>query len=148
MQKYVGLIVIIPMLIVGIVPILTGQINWDNYSPFVPLAAAYAPEPGEWNIAGWTLVLGGMFIAAWSTYALRDRRSASPASSRTRHATRSGRSSIPACSACVLYILVPFTFQGVLGLEGMLATPIVDGSGVGHAMAGDGRRRRHRHARS
>ncbi len=32
-QKYVGLIVIIPMLIVGIVPILTGQINWDNYSP-------------------------------------------------------------------------------------------------------------------
>jgi hypothetical protein len=21
-----------------------------------------------WNVAGWTLVLGGMFIAAWSTY--------------------------------------------------------------------------------
>ena len=24
--------------------------------------------PGAWNIGGWTLVLGGMFIAAWSTY--------------------------------------------------------------------------------
>ena len=35
----------------------------------------------------------------------------------------------------MLYSLVPFTFQGVLGLEGMLATPIVDGSGVGNAMA-------------
>jgi amino acid transporter len=35
----------------------------------------------------------------------------------------------------LLYILVPFTFQGVLGLNGMLATPIVDGSGVGEAMA-------------
>src|SRR4030095_2850032 len=35
-----------------------------------------------------------------------------------------------------LYILVPFTFQGVLGLNGMLATPIVDGSGVADAMAG------------
>ena len=56
------------MLIVGVVPILTGQIDWANYSPLVPLAAAYAPEPGSWNIAGWTLVLGGMFIAAWSTY--------------------------------------------------------------------------------
>ena len=35
----------------------------------------------------------------------------------------------------LLYILVPFTFQGVLGLNGMLATPIVDGSGVADAMA-------------
>ena len=33
-----------------------------------------------------------------------------------------------------MFILVPFTFQGVLGLEGMLATPIVDGSGVAEAM--------------
>ena len=63
-QKYIGLLVIIPMLIVGVVPILTGQIDWANYSPLVPLAAPYAPEPGSWNIAGWTLVLGGMFIAA------------------------------------------------------------------------------------
>ena len=51
-QKYIGLSVIIPMFIVGVVPILTGQINWSNYSPLVPLAAAYAPEPGTWNIAG------------------------------------------------------------------------------------------------
>ncbi|RUX90729.1 amino acid permease, partial [Mesorhizobium sp. M7A.F.Ca.CA.004.04.1.1] len=29
-----------------------------------------------------------------------------------------------------------FTFQGVLGLNGMLATPIVDGSGVADALAG------------
>lgn len=46
-QKYVGLLVIIPMLIVGVVPIITGQINWGNYSPLVPLAAAYAPAPGS-----------------------------------------------------------------------------------------------------
>src|SRR5690606_17946860 len=35
----------------------------------------------------------------------------------------------------LMYTLVPFTFQGVLGLDGMLAAPIVDGSGVGQAMA-------------
>ncbi|TIQ93121.1 MAG: amino acid permease, partial [Mesorhizobium sp.] len=45
-QKYIGLFVIIPMLIVGVVPIITGQIDWANFSPLVPLAAAYAPEPG------------------------------------------------------------------------------------------------------
>ncbi len=39
----------------------------------------------------------------------------------------------------LLFILVPFTFQGVLGLNGMLATPIVDGSGVADALARHGR---------
>ncbi len=133
-QKVVGLVVIVPMLIVGIVPILTGQINWDNYTPFVPLASAYAPEPGEWNIAGWTLVFGGMFIAAWSAYAFETSicftsEFKNPQRDTVRAILYSG------LLCLVLYSLVPFTFQGVLGLEGMLAGPIVDGSGVGHAMA-------------
>ncbi len=34
----------------------------------------------------------------------------------------------------MLFTLVPFTFQGVLGLEGMLSPSIVDGSGVAEAM--------------
>lgn len=67
-QKYIGLAVIIPLFIVGIVPILTGQINWSNYTPLTPLKEAYAPALGEWDIGGWTLILGAMFIAAWSTY--------------------------------------------------------------------------------
>ena len=133
-QKYIGLIVIIPMLIVGIVPILTGQINWDNYSPLVPLASAYAPEAGEWNISGWTLVFGGMFIAAWSAYAFET------SICFTSEFKNPGRDTVRAILysgllCLLLYTLVPFTFQGVLGLEGMLAGPIVDGSGVGHAMA-------------
>ena len=133
-QKYIGLIVIIPMLIVGIVPILTGQINWDNYSPLVPLASAYAPEAGEWNISGWTLVFGGMFIAAWSAYAFETSicftsEFKNPARDTVRAILYSG------LLCLLLYTLVPFTFQGVLGLEGMLAGPIVDGSGVGAAMA-------------
>jgi amino acid transporter len=133
-QKIVGLVVIIPMLIVGVVPILTGQINWDNFTPFVPLAAAYAPEPGTWNVSGWTLVFGGMFIAAWSAYAFET------AICFTSEFRDPGRDTVRAILysglLCILlYALVPFTFQGVLGLDGMLATPIVDGSGVGEAMA-------------
>ncbi|KQT63998.1 MULTISPECIES: APC family permease [unclassified Aureimonas] len=133
-QKYIGLIVIIPMAIVGIVPLLNGSVNWSNFSPFVPLAAAYAPEPGAWNVTGWTLVLGGMFIAAWSTYGFET------AVCYTSEFRDPGRDTFKAiffsgllCLA--LFSLVPFTFQGVLGLDGMLATPIVDGSGVAAAMA-------------
>lgn len=133
-QKYIGLLVIIPMLIVGVVPIVTGQINWANFSPLVPLAAAYAPEPGAWNIAGWTLVLGGMFIAAWSTYGFET------AVCYTSEFKNPGTDTFKAIFysgllCMLLFILVPFTFQGVLGLNGMLATPIVDGSGVADALA-------------
>ncbi|RUZ17898.1 APC family permease [Mesorhizobium sp. M7A.F.Ca.US.007.01.2.1] len=134
-QKYIGLLVIVPMLIVGVVPIVTGQINWANFSPLVPLAAAYAPEPGAWNIAGWTLVLGGMFIAAWSTYGFET------AVCYTSEFKNPGTDTFKAIFysgllCMLLFILVPFTFQGVLGLNGMLATPIVDGSGVADALAG------------
>ena len=132
-QKYIALMVIIPMLIVGIVPILTGQINWSNYTPFVPLAAAYAPAPGNWDIAGWTLVLGGMFIAAWSTYGFET--AICYTSEFKDPKTDTFKAIFYSGLLCLLiYSLVPFTFQGVLGLEGMLATPIVDGSGVAEAM--------------
>jgi amino acid transporter len=66
-QMIFGLLVIVPMIIVGIVPILAGKVDMANFSPFVPLKVAYAPDLGSWDINGWTLALGGMFIAAWST---------------------------------------------------------------------------------
>lgn len=134
-QKAIGLLVIVPMLIVGVVPILTGQMNWSNFSPLVPLAAASAPDPGHWNIAGWTLVLGGMFIAAWSTYGFET------AICYTSEFKNPGTDTFKAIFysgllCAVLYILVPFAFQGVLGVKGMLAPSVVDGSGVADALAG------------
>ncbi len=132
-QKYIGLLVIIPMLIVGVVPILTGQINWDNYTPLAPLKAAYAPELGTWDVGGWTLILGGMFIAAWSTYAFET--AICYTSEFKNPKTDTFKAIFYSGLLCLLlYTLVPFTFQGVLGLDGMLATPIVDGSGVADAM--------------
>jgi amino acid transporter len=133
-QLIVGLLVIVPMLIVGVVPLLTGKVMSANFSPFVPLAEAYKPEPGAWNIPGWTLVLGGMFIAAWSTYAFET------AVCYTREFKNPGTDTFKAIFSSgllclLLFILVPFTFQGVLGLAGMLDSTIVDGSGVARAMA-------------
>lgn len=133
-QMVFGLLVIVPMIIVGVVPLLSGKVSMANFSPFVPLAAAYAPDPGSWNVAGWTLALGGMFIAAWSTYGFET--AVCYTSEFKNPETDTFKAIFYSGLLCLLlFILVPFTFQGVLGLNGMLATPIVDGSGVASAMA-------------
>jgi amino acid transporter len=134
-QKVIGLIVIVPLAIVGVVPILTGQIHGENFMPLVPLAAASAPQAGSWNVAGWTLTLGGMFIAAWSTYAFE---TAVCYTSEFRDPSRDTFKAIfySGLLCIILFTLVPFAFQGVLGLDGMLAAPIADGSGVADALAG------------
>lgn len=134
-QKYLGLMVIIPMLIVGIVPILTGKINMVNFENLAPLKTAYQATAGSWNIGGWTLVLGGLFIAAWSTYGFE---TAVCYTSEFKNPKEDTFKAIfySGLLCLVLYILVPFTFQGVLGLDGMLAPSIVDGSGVAAALAG------------
>jgi amino acid transporter len=133
-QMVVGLLVIVPMLIVGIVPLINGNVSGANFSPFVPLAAPYAPDPGTWNIPGWTLVLGGLFIAAWSAYAFET------AICYTSEFKNPGTDTFKAIFysgllCIVVYTLVPITFQGFLGVAGMIAPGIVDGTGVATAMA-------------
>ncbi|GAB2178060.1 APC family permease [Dongia sp. agr-C8] len=133
-QTVVGVIILATLLIIGLVPLVNGNFNWANFSPFVPLGAAYVPEPGSWNIPGWTLVLGGMFIAAWSTYGFETAicytsEFKNPATDTFKAIFYSGLICI------VLFILVPFTFQGVLGLNGMLDPGVVAGTGVADAMA-------------
>jgi amino acid transporter len=125
-QKWIGLIVIIPMLIVGIVPLFNGGFNSANVAP------PYWPGVGE-NV-GWTLFFGGLFIAAWSTYAFETaicytREFRDPKSDTFKAIFYSG------LLCLLIYILVPFTFQGVLGVEGMKDPGIVAGTGVADAMA-------------
>jgi len=134
-QKWIGLMVIVPMTIVGVVPIITGQVHLSNFFPVLPLAAAGAPAPGAWNIAGWTLTLGGMFIAAWSTYGFE---TAVCYTSEFRNPEKDTFKAIfySGLLCLALFTLVPFAFQGVLGVSGMLAGPISDGSGVAEALAG------------
>jgi amino acid transporter len=134
-QKYIGLSVIVPLVIVGVVPILNGHVDYSNFVHLVPPAASGGADPGTWNLSGWTLALGGMFLAAWSTYAFETAvcytsEFRSPGSDTFKAIFYSGLLCI------ALFILVPFTFQGVLGVTGMLAEPISDGSGVAAALAG------------
>jgi len=119
------------------VPIFSGNISFDNYLPFVPLAhdSAGNPVAGSWDIAGWTVFAGGLFIAAWSTYAFET------AVCYTREFRNPGtdtpRALIAAGLLCVfVFSLVPLAFQGALGLNGMLDPGIYSGMGVADAMAG------------
>jgi amino acid transporter len=133
-QTVVGLIIVLTLLIVGVVPFFNGNFYASNFSPFVPLAAPYAPEPGSWNIAGWTLILGGMFIAAWSTYGFET--AICYTSEFKNPETDTFKAIFYSGLLClVLFILVPITFQGYLGLTGMLDGGIVAGTGVADAMA-------------
>ncbi len=80
---------------------------------------------------GWTLFFGGLFIAAWSTYGFETavcytREFRDPKNDTFKAIFYSG------LLCLLLFILVPFTFQGVLGVEGMKAS---------------GDRRRHRRRR-
>lgn len=127
-QTWIGLAVLIPLLIVGIVPILTGDVLATNLVPLVPIS-------GAWDTNGWTLFLGGLFIAAWSAYAFE---TAICYTSEFRNpSTDTVKAIVAAGVVCVLvYTLVPLSFQGVLGVEGMLQPGIVDGSAVAGAMAG------------
>ncbi len=132
-QKWLAIIVLVPLFLVGLVPILTGSIDWMNVTNLVPPTAAYSGVDGEWNIGGWTLFLGGLYIAAWSTYGFETavcytRELKDPRTDTFRAIFYSG------LLCCVFFFLIPFAFQGVLGMEGMLAAGIVDGTGVGEAL--------------
>ena len=130
-QKWIGLIVIIPMLIVGIVPIFNGRstVNVSERRAAAPLLAGRRR-----TTCGWTLFLGGLFIAAWSTYGFETavcytREFRDPKTDTFKAIFYSG------LLCLLLFILVPFTFQGVLGVDGMMDPGIVDGTGVADAMA-------------
>jgi amino acid transporter len=132
-QKWLAIIVLVPLLLVGLVPLFNGSINWMNVTNLVPPTAAYSGVDGEWNIGGWTLFLGGLYIAAWSTYGFETavcytRELKDPKTDTFRAIFYSGLLCI------VFFFLIPFSFQGVLGQEGMLATGIVDGTGIGEAL--------------
>jgi amino acid transporter len=132
-QTVVGLVIVITLFIVGVVPFFNGNFHAENFSPFVPLAAPYVPDPGSWNVAGWTLVLGGMFIAAWSTYGFET--AICYTSEFKNPATDTFKAIFYSGLLClVLFILVPVTFQGYLGLNGMLDGGVVAGTGVAQVM--------------
>lgn len=134
--KIIGISAMIPLILIGVVPLITGDIVKANFFPLVPLAhdAAGHVSNGSWNAAGWTAVAGAMFLAAWSTYGFETAvcytgEFKDPRTDTFKAIFYSGLLCV------VVYTLVPFAFQGYLGLNGMLAPDIYSGMGVGRVMA-------------
>lgn len=118
---------LLPLLLVTIVPIFQGSVVMDNFSPFVPIN-------GAWDKEGWTLFLGAMFIAAWSTYGFE---TAVCYMSEFKNPGRDMSKAIiwSGVFCFVVFVSVPFVFQGVLGTEYMLSPDIYSGAGIGAALA-------------
>src|SRR5262249_13311755 len=110
---------LLPPVLGTVGPLFTGAIGLENFSSFVPLN-------GSWNLEGWRLVIGGLFLAAWSTYA---------AETAVCYMSEFRDPGIDAPKAIIwsgvlciaLYVLVPFVFQAVLGTQYMTKPGIVSG---------------------
>ena len=126
-----GVTSLIPLLLVGVVPLFTGDAAQANFLPLYPLAhdAAGQVIDGPWDMSGWSLMAGGLFMAAWSTYGFET------AVCYTREFKDPKRDTFKAIFyaglLCILvFTLVPLAFQGSLGL-GQLVTPaVLDASGA------------------
>ncbi len=134
-QKILAIVVLVPLLLVGLVPILTGAIQSTNITGLVPPTSSYSGIDGTWNVGGWTLFLGAMYIAAWSTYGFE---TAVCYTSELKNPKVDAFKAIffSGLLCIVFYFIIPFAFQGVLGQEGMLQPGIVDGTGIGEALGG------------
>ena len=136
MQAVLGIAALLPLTIIGLVPLLTGDVLASHFLPVFPLAhdASGNVVNGQWNMAGWTLMAGGMFIAAWSTYGFE---TAVCYTSEFKNPKKDVFKAIffSGLLCLAIFTLVPLTFQGVLGLSGMLDKGIYDGSGVAKAMS-------------
>jgi amino acid transporter len=135
-QKILGIACMLPLLLVGIIPLITGDLPTENLFPILPMVRDAAGDIGfgTWNAAGLTLLAGAMFGAGWSTYGFETavcytREFRDPAKDTARAIFASG-------FLCIaIFTLVPLVFQASLGLEGMLDPTIYDGSGVANALA-------------
>lgn len=136
LQMIAALAALIPLTLIGLVPLLTGDMPSEHFMPFVPLDFNAAGElvDGQWDAHGWTLFMGGLFIAAWSAYAFET------AVCYTREFKNPEKDTFKAIFysglLCIaVYTLVPLSFQGYFGTEGLVQPRIADGTGVAAAMA-------------
>ena len=129
--KILGIAAMIPLILIGVVPIITGDIVAANFVPLVPLAhdAAGSVIDGTWNLAGITVLAGGMFLAAWSTYGFET--AVCYTSELKNPKTDTFKAIFYSGLLCVVvYTLVPFAFQGFLGLGTLVTPAVVDAAGT------------------
>lgn len=125
-----ALAALVPLSLVGIIPLLTGDAVSSEFFPLAPLAhdAAGHVIDGVWDVEGWKLMAGGLFIAAWSTYGFETavcytREFKNPKTDTFKAIFYSGLLCI------ALFTIVPIAFQAYLGLGDMVTPAVVDAAG-------------------
>jgi amino acid transporter len=128
--KILGISALVPLLLIGITPIITGDLVQAHFFPLVPLghAADGTVFNGTWDRQGWTVIAGGMFLAAWSTYGFETAvcytgEFKDPKTDTFKAIFYSGLLCV------VVYTLVPFAFQGFLGLGELVKPAVLDAQG-------------------
>src|SRR5271156_5324845 len=129
--KILGISAMIPLILIGVVPILTGDLVKANFFPLLPLAHDSLGQVtnGTWNMAGITVFAAGMFLAAWSTYGFETAvcytgEFKNPKTDTFKAIFYSGLLCV------VVYTLVPFAFQGYLGLGTLVKPAVLDAHGA------------------
>jgi amino acid transporter len=125
-----GMIALIPLLLIGLVPLVTGDVVAAHLFPLLPLSYDLNGNviAGSWNLEGWKLMASGLFIAAWSTYSFETslcytREFKDPKSDTFKAIFYSGL-------LCVaVFTLVPIAFQSHLGLGELIEPPVMDEAG-------------------
>jgi amino acid transporter len=127
---------LVPLILIGIIPVLTGDLPRDHFLPFLPLIPGTGVVDANlsWTLQGATVIAGGLFLAGYSTYGFETavcytREFADPARDTFKAIFYSG------LLCLFVFTLVPLAFQGALGLAGMRDPGIQSGTGVGEAMA-------------
>lgn len=126
----IGFTTLTPLVLIGLVPLLTGDIPVSNFVPLLPLAYDGMGNviSGQWNISGWTLMAGGLFVAAWSTYGFETtlcytRELKNPQTDTFKAIVYAGFMCI------IIYTLVPIAFQGYFGLGEVVSPAVIDSYG-------------------
>jgi len=120
-----GITALLPMILIGVVPLISGDLPRDHFFPLEPLRLDSMGEilPGRWDLHAWVLMAGALFIAGWSAYAFET------AICYTREFKNPRRDTVraifySAVLCVVFYTLVPVAFQAYLG-QGELVSPAV-----------------------
>jgi amino acid transporter len=134
LQRLLAVIVLVPLLVVAILPIFTGSIVTEHFEDIVPPIDNGSDTDGSWDLYGFSLFLGSLYMAAWTTYAFET------AVCYTSELKDPKKDSVKAivCAGLVCFVfftLIPFSFQGVLSREELLAPSIADGTGIAEALA-------------
>ena len=133
-QKILAFAALFPLMVVAIVPLITGDVmsaqSLSNLFPIAPLAwdKGLAGD-GVWNTAGWTLMAGGLFIAAWSTYGFET--AVCYTSEFKDPKTDTFKAIFYSGLLCIaVFLLVPLAFQGHFGLGKVVSEPVIAADGA------------------